>query len=50
MVVLVSPNTHKSEWVDWEIEYAHTKCSGTRIVGVKWTHGAQGCDLPHFAR
>ena len=23
VVVLISPNTHKSEWVNWEIEYAH---------------------------
>jgi hypothetical protein len=43
IVVLISPKTRNSEWVDWEIEYAqqHDK----RIVGV-WTHGAAECDIP----
>jgi hypothetical protein len=43
LVVLISPETRDSEWVDWEIEYAqqHDK----RIVGV-WTHGAAECDVP----
>lgn len=43
VVVIVSPDTHNSEWVNWEIEYAqnHEK----RIVGV-WAHGAQDSDLP----
>jgi hypothetical protein len=43
LVVLISPQTRDSEWVDWEIEYAqqHDK----RIVGV-WTHGAAECDVP----
>lgn len=43
MVVLVSPGTHESDWVDWEIEYANKE--GKRIVGV-WAHGAKDCDLP----
>lgn len=43
MVVLVSPGTHESDWVNWEIEYA--KKEGKRIVGV-WAHGAKDCDLP----
>jgi hypothetical protein len=43
LVVLISPETCNSEWVEWEIEYAqqHDK----RIVGV-WTHGASECDIP----
>ncbi len=43
LVVLISPETRDSEWVNWEIEYAqqHDK----RIVGV-WTHGAAECDIP----
>jgi hypothetical protein len=43
MVVLISPDTRASEWVDWEIEYAQEH--GKRIVGV-WTHGAAECDIP----
>ena len=43
LVVIVSPRTRKSPWVDWEIEYAHKQ--GKRIVGV-WVHGAQGTDVP----
>ena len=43
LVVLISPETCNSEWVEWEIEYAqqHDK----RIVGV-WTQGAAECDIP----
>jgi hypothetical protein len=43
LVVLISPETRDSEWVNWEIEYAqqHDK----RIIGV-WTHGAAECDIP----
>jgi hypothetical protein len=43
LVVLISPETCNSEWVEWEIEYAqqHDK----RIVGV-WTHSAAECDVP----
>jgi hypothetical protein len=43
LVVLVSPGTKESEWVDWEIEYAQRL--GKRIVGV-WAHGAADCDIP----
>lgn len=43
LVVYLSPKTKDSEWVNWEIEYAHKL--GKRIVGV-WEHGAKDCDLP----
>jgi MTH538 TIR-like domain (DUF1863) len=43
MVVLISPGTHGSEWVNWEIEYANKQ--NKRIVGV-WAHGAKDCDVP----
>jgi len=43
MVVLVSPGTKESDWVDWEIEYAHQH--DKRIVGV-WTSGAADTDVP----
>lgn len=42
-VVLISPETRNSEWVDWEIEYANKL--DKRIVGV-WAHGASECDVP----
>lgn len=42
-VVLISPGTHESDWVNWEIDYAHKQ--GKRIVGV-WAHGAKDSDLP----
>ena len=43
LVVLISPGTKDSEWVDWEIEYAQEH--GMRIVGV-WTPGAAESDVP----
>jgi hypothetical protein len=43
MLVLISPDTHTSEWVDWEIEYAEKNAK--RIVGV-WARGGQDCDVP----
>ncbi len=43
VVVLISPGTKNSWWVDWEIEEANR--TGKRIVGV-WTHGAGECDVP----
>ncbi len=43
LVVYVSAATKNSDWVDWEIEYAHGK--GKRIVGV-WQRGELGCDVP----
>ena len=43
LVVYVSPDTKKSDWVNWEIEYAHKQ--GKRIVGI-WEWGAKDCELP----
>jgi hypothetical protein len=43
VVVLISPGTRTSEWVNWEIEHAHKL--GKRIVGV-WEHGAKDSDVP----
>lgn len=43
MIVLISPDTHKSKWVDWEVEYSQN--TDTRVVGV-WTRGAKEADLP----
>lgn len=42
-VVLITPETSKSEWVTWEIECAERM--GKRIVGV-WDHGEAQCDIP----
>ena len=43
LVVYVSPETKNSNYVNWEIEYAHKQ--GKRIVGV-WENGELGCELP----
>lgn len=43
MIVLISPNTHESQWVNWEIEYAQKQ--EKRIIGV-WIHGGKESDLP----
>src|SRR5262249_29002183 len=43
MVVLISPDTWSSEFVEWEIEYAHKQ--DKRIVGV-WAQGEKGCPAP----
>jgi len=43
LVVYVSPETKDSDYVNWEIEYAHSK--DRRIVGV-WADGEKGCELP----
>jgi hypothetical protein len=43
MVVLISANTHRSPWVDWEIEQANRQ--GKRIVGV-YVQGGKESDLP----
>jgi hypothetical protein len=40
---LISPDTHTSDWVDWEIEYAAKQ--NKRIVGV-YVRGAQDSDVP----
>lgn len=43
LIVLISPGTHESDWVNWEIERAHQL--GKRIIGV-WDHRAAECDVP----
>lgn len=43
MIVLVTPDTKDSDWVQKEIEYAHEQ--GKNIVGV-WDQGEDGCELP----
>ncbi len=43
VVVYISPDTWKSEWVNWEIEQAHKL--GKRIVGV-WEYGVEDCKIP----
>lgn len=43
VVVLITPRTKDSKWVEWEIEYAISL--GKRIVGV-WANGDAGCELP----
>jgi len=39
----MTPKTKESEWVNWEIEYAHK--AGKRIIGI-YAHGANECDVP----
>ena len=43
LIVYITPDTKESDYVNWEIEHAHTK--DKRIVGV-WAWGEKGCDLP----
>jgi len=43
MVILISPDTKNSDWVNWEIEQAQME--GKRIVGV-YVNGANDCDVP----
>jgi hypothetical protein len=43
LVVLISPETRDSKWVQWEIECAERL--GKRIVGV-WDYGEAQCDMP----
>lgn len=43
LVVLITPETKESAWVQWEIEYAASL--GKRIVGV-WDYGEAKCDIP----
>ena len=43
LVVYISPETKDSEWVNWEIEYAHKQ--GKRIIGV-WEWGERDCEIP----
>lgn len=47
LVVLVSPETKNSDFVNWEIEYANR--TDTRIVAV-YESGEAGCDLPEAAK
>lgn len=42
-VVLITPETKNSQWVQWEIECAERL--GKRIVGV-WDHGEAECEIP----
>lgn len=43
VIVLIGPNTHNSEWVDYEINAAHKK--GKSIIGV-YLRGAKDSDVP----
>ena len=43
LVVYITPETKGSDWVNWEIEYAHKQ--GKRIVGV-WERGERECEIP----
>ena len=45
LVVYLSTETKDSQYVDWEIEYAHKQDKPKRIVGV-WAHGERGCEVP----
>lgn len=44
MIVVVSPETHRHDWVDWEIEYAK-KFPDKKIIGV-WAPGTTAENLP----
>jgi len=43
VVVLIGKDTHKREWVNWEIEQANKQ--GKRIVGI-YTRGGTEADVP----
>lgn len=43
VLILISPETQSSDWVNWEAEYGHTH--DKRLIGV-WDHGASECDVP----
>jgi hypothetical protein len=43
LVVLITPDTKDSKYVQWEIEYAAKE--GKRIVAI-WDHGEAGCEMP----
>ncbi|OJW77318.1 MAG: hypothetical protein BGO69_18210 [Bacteroidetes bacterium 46-16] len=43
MVVLIGPDTHTRDWVNWEIEYANSLSK--RIIGV-YINGAGDSDVP----
>lgn len=42
-IVYVSKDTKNSQWVEWEIEYAHQKKKP--VIGI-WEPGSTGCELP----
>ena len=42
-ICLIGPNTHDSEWVNWEVEQALKQ--GKRIIGV-YIWGAKDSDIP----
>ena len=42
-ICLIGPNTHDSEWVNWEVEQAFKQ--GKRIIGV-YLWGAKDSDIP----
>lgn len=42
-ICLIGPNTHDSEWVNWEVKQALKK--GERIIGV-YLWGAKDSDIP----
>lgn len=44
VIVIVSPETHQHEWVDWEIEYAQ-KFPDKKVIGV-WAPGTTTDNLP----
>ena len=44
VVVLIGPNTHEREWVNWEIEYAATH-GDKQVIGV-YLPGASDSDVP----
>lgn len=44
VLVLIGPETHSKEWVDWEIEYA-SSFGNKRIIGV-YDRGATDSDIP----
>ncbi len=43
VIVLIGPDTHTRDWVDWEIEYAHSL--DKRIIGV-YVQGGKESDVP----
>lgn len=43
LIVYISPETKDSQFVSWEIEYAHKL--GKRIIGV-WAQGEADCEIP----
>jgi hypothetical protein len=44
VLILIGPETHTKEWVDWEIEYAN-KNGDKRIVGI-YVKGGTDADVP----